>query len=298
MSRIRIRIGISLGIVYGATRPEYSRYVAIGDSQTEGLWDGDETIGLLGFADRLAVMLDTLYPGLQYANLAVRGKKLGDVLTEQVAPALAMKPDLITVCAGMNDVIQPGRQFPRALAELDYVYAALARSGATVVTTTFPNVAQFLPFGRIVSKRLARINNAITVASGRYGFKLIDLYDAASMRDWDTWSFDRVHASPKGHILFAAAAAEALNLPDSSHDWAAAHPNPTQLSIADGAYGRLRWTQDNFFPWVWRRMRGLSAADGRFPKRPELEPVRAAHDAAPTDDIVPRSRYRSGILDP
>jgi lysophospholipase L1-like esterase len=298
MSRIRIRIGISLGIVYGATRAEYSRYVAIGDSQTEGLWDGDETTGLLGFADRLAVMLDTLYPGLQYANLAVRGKKLGDVLTEQVPPTLAMKPDLITVCVGMNDVIQPGRQFPRALAELDYVYAALARSGATVVTTTFPNVAQFLPFGRIVSKRLARMNNAITIAAGRYGFRLIDLYNAASMRDWDTWSFDRVHASPKGHILFAAAAAEALNLPDSSHDWAAAHPNPTQLSIAHGGYGRLRWTQDNFFPWVWRRMRGLSAADGRFPKRPELEPVRAPHDAAPTDDIVARSRYQSGILDP
>jgi lysophospholipase L1-like esterase len=301
MSRIRIRIGISLGIVYGAMQAGYSRFVAIGDSQTEGLWDGDETTGLLGFADRLAVMLDTLYPGLQYANLAVRGKKLGDVLTEQVPQALAMEPDLITVCVGMNDVIQPGRQFPRALAELDYVYAALARSGATVVTTTFPNVAQFLPFGRIVSKRLARINNAITVASGRYGFKLIDLYNAASMRDWDTWSFDRVHASPKGHILFAAAAAEALNLPDSSHDWAAAHPNPTQLSIAHGAYGRLRWTQDNFFPWVWRRMRGLSAADGRFPKRPELEPVNtrcSPHDAAPTDDIAARSRYQSGILDP
>jgi lysophospholipase L1-like esterase len=298
MSRIRIRIGISLGIVYGATRAEYSRYVAIGDSQTEGLWDGDETTGLLGFADRLAVMLDTLYPGLQYANLAVRGKKLGDVLTEQVPPTLAMKPDLITVCVGMNDVIQPGRQFPRALAELDYVYAALARSGATVVTTTFPNVAQFLPFGRIVSKRLARMNNAITVAAGRYGFRLIDLYNAASMRDWDTWSFDRVHASPKGHILFAAAAAEALNLPDSSHDWAAAHPNPTQLSIAHGGYGRLRWTQDNFFPWVWRRMRGLSAADGRFPKRPELEPVRAPRDAAPTDDIAARSPYQSGFLDP
>jgi lysophospholipase L1-like esterase len=301
MSRIRIRIGISLGIVRGATQVRYSRYVAIGDSQTEGLWDGDDVTGLHGFADRLAAMLDALYPGVQYANLAVRGKRLGDVLIEQVPQALAMKPDLITVCAGMNDVIQPGRSFPRALAELDYVYAALARSGATVVTTTFPNVAQFLPFGRIVSKRLDRINNAIAVAAQRYGFRLVDLYNAASMRDWDTWSFDRVHASPKGHILFAAAAAEALNLPDSSHDWAAAHPNPAQLSIAHGAYGRLRWTQDNFFPWVWRRMRGLSAADGRFPKRPRLEPVSAgctAHRVAPGRNIAARGRRRSGILDP
>lgn len=85
------RIGFSLGIVCGATQAGYSRFVALGDSQTEGLWDGDETTGLVGFADRLTVMLDTLYPGLQYANLTVRGKKLDDVLTEQIPPALAMK---------------------------------------------------------------------------------------------------------------------------------------------------------------------------------------------------------------
>jgi lysophospholipase L1-like esterase len=160
---------ISLSFVCGVIRTGYSRYVAIGDSQTEGLWDGDDTVGVLGFADRLAVMLDSLYPGLQYANLAIRGKLVADVLREQVPEALAMQPDLITVCAGMNDVIQPGRSFGRALADLDYVYAALAESGATVVTTTFPNVAQFLPLGRLVSGRLARINEAIRTAAGQYG---------------------------------------------------------------------------------------------------------------------------------
>jgi lysophospholipase L1-like esterase len=301
MTRIRIRIGFSLGIVRGAIRAGYCRYVAIGDSQTEGLWDGDDAAGVLGFADRLAAMLDSRYPGLQYANLAIRGKLLNDVLTEQVPAALAMQPDLITVCAGMNDVIQPGRSFGRALAELDYVYAALAASGATVVTTTFPNVAQFLPFGRIVSGRLARINWAIRAAAARYGFKLVDLYNAASMRDWDTWSIDRVHASTKGHILFAAAAAEALDLPNSNHDWAAANSDAMQVSLGTGMYSKLRWTQDNLAPWVWRRMRGLSSADGRVPKRPQLEPVStrcAPPDVAPTQDIAPRSPRPSGILDP
>jgi lysophospholipase L1-like esterase len=264
---------ISLGFVCGVSRAGYSRYVAIGDSQTEGLWDGDDTVGVLGFADRLAAMLDSLHPGLQYANLAIRGKLVADVLREQVPKALTMRPDLITVCAGMNDVIQPGRSFGRALADLDYVYAVLADSGATVVTTTFPNVAQFLPLGRLVSGRLARINEAIRTAADRYGFRLVDLYNAPSMRDLDTWSIDRVHASSKGHILFAAAAAEALGLPDSNHDWAAAGHNPMRLSFAAGAYGHLRWTQDSFFPWVWRRLRGLSSADGRVPKRPRLEPV-------------------------
>ncbi|OBF10319.1 lysophospholipase [Mycobacterium sp. ACS4054] len=255
----------------GAFPSEYRRYVAIGDSQTEGLWDGDDVVGLLGFADRLAAMIDSLHPGLHYANLAIRGKRIADVLHEQVPRALAMEPDLITVCAGMNDVIQPGRSFGPALVDLEHVYAALAGSGATVVTTTFPNVAQFLPLGRLVSGRLARINAAITAAAERYGFGLVDLYNAPSMRELDTWAIDRVHASAKGHMLFAAAAAEALNLPGSNHDWAHATADARRRSRTSGAYEQLRWTQDSFFPWIWRRLRGMSSADGREPKRPQLE---------------------------
>jgi lysophospholipase L1-like esterase len=266
-------MAIILGSVSAAIHPGYRRYVAIGDSQTEGLWDGDDGIGLLGFADRLAAMVDSLYPGLQYANLAIRGKRIGDVLNEQIPRALAMRPDLITVCAGMNDVIQPGRSFGPALLDLEHVYAALAESGATVVTTTFPNVAQFLPLGRLVSTRLTQINGAITAAAERYGFRLVDLYNAPSMRELDTWAIDRVHASTKGHILFAAAAAEALNLPDSNHDWAEPSLNPARRSFKSGAYEQMRWAQDSFFPWIWRRLRGLSSADGREPKRPQLEGV-------------------------
>jgi lysophospholipase L1-like esterase len=97
----------------------YTRYVAIGDSQTEGLWDGDDSfvlgVGLTGFADRLAVLIDSLYPGLKYANLAIRGKRVRDVLRDQLPQALAMQPDLITVCAGMNDVTRPDDRLVRHL---------------------------------------------------------------------------------------------------------------------------------------------------------------------------------------
>jgi lysophospholipase L1-like esterase len=278
--------------VYAAFDPGYSRYVAIGDSQTEGLWDGNDAVGFLGFADRLATLIDSLYPGLQYANLAIRGKLVADVLTEQIPRALAMRPDLITVCVGMNDVIQPGRSFGRALIDLDYMHAALAESGATVVTTTFPNVARFLPLGRLVSGRLARINDAIRSAADQYGFRLVDLYDAPSMRDLDTWDVDRVHASTKGHILFAAAAAEALNLPGSNHDWAEAGGGPTRPPFGTRTYGKVRWMQEKFTPWVWRRLRGKSSADGRVPKRPNLAPVSTSSAA-----LMARVGPWSGILD-
>jgi lysophospholipase L1-like esterase len=277
--------------VYAAIDPGYSRYVAVGDSQTEGLWDGNDTVGFLGFADRLAALIDSFYPGLQYANLAIRGKLVADVLTEQLPQALAMRPDLITVCVGMNDVIQPGNSFGRALTNLEYIYATLADSGATVVTTTFPNVAQFLPLGRLVSGRLARINDAIRTAAQQYDFRLVDLYDAPSMRDLDTWDVDRVHASTKGHMLFAAAAAEALNLPGSNHDWAESGGGPTKLPFGSRTYGKVRWMQEKFMPWVWRRLRGKSSADGRVPKRPNLEPV-----SAPSTQLT--ARVGTGVRHP
>jgi lysophospholipase L1-like esterase len=200
----------------------YSRYVAIGDSQTEGLWDGDDSAGLIGFADRLAAILDSHYPGLTYANLAIRGKRVGDVLAEQLPQALAMRPDLITVCVGMNDVTRPGRFFSRALADLEHLHAQLGESGASVVTTTLPDLAPILPIGRLLAARVMRINDAITAAAARLGFRLVDLYNAKSMKEPDTWSADRVHGSTQGHILFAAAAAEALGVPHSNHDWACA----------------------------------------------------------------------------
>ncbi|MGH3676415.1 MAG: SGNH/GDSL hydrolase family protein [Mycobacterium sp.] len=252
----------------------YTRYVAIGDSQSEGLWDGDDSAGVLGFADRLAAMLDSRHPGLLYANLAVRGRRMRDVLNDQLPQALSMRPDLITVCIGMNDVTRPGRFFDRALADLDIVHERLARSGATVVTTMFPDVAQILPAGRFIASRMLRINEAIAAAADRYGFRLVDLYHAASMTQPDSWSEDRVHGSTKGHILFAAAAAEALNLPASSHDWAHADPAASLPSFRSRANSQWLWTKNMFAPWLWRELRGRSSGDDRGPKRPRLEGLR------------------------
>lgn len=251
----------------------YSRYVAIGDSQTEGLWDGDDSAGLRGFADRLAEIVDGHYPGLMYANLAVRGKRIRDLLDDQLPTALQMRPDLVTVCIGMNDVMRPGSYFDDALVELEDLYAQLAVSGATVVTTTFPDIKQVVPIGRLLASRVLRINATIRGASDYYGFRLVDLFNAPSMTDPDTWSADRVHGSSTGHMLFAAAAAEALNLPGSNHDWAKRGSKPIAQTLRSKAYSQAMWTQNMLMPWLWRHMRGRSSGDGRGPRRPRLEAV-------------------------
>ncbi len=103
----------------------FSRFVALGDSQTEGLWDGDDTCGVVGFADRLAATLDSLRPGLLYANLAVRGRQTREVLEGQLAPALAMRPDLATVFAGTNDLIRSGFALDPVVADLATMQRAL-----------------------------------------------------------------------------------------------------------------------------------------------------------------------------
>lgn len=262
----------------------FSRYVAIGDSQTEGLWDGDDTVGVIGFADRLAVLLDARYPGLRYANLAIRGKRVIDVLENQLPRALAMDPDLVTVCVGMNDVTRPGRTFTKAMADLDKVYRQLADSGATVVTTTFPDVAKMLPVGRLIGSRIQQVNDVIQSAATRHGFALVDLYNADAMREPSIWSHDRMHASTRGHILFAEAAAEALKLPGSNHDWAQSSGEQLHDSFAGRISAQFQWTRSLLIPWIWRHARGRSSGDGREPKIGELQPVserlRAAQQSA------------------
>ncbi len=260
----------------------YTRYVALGDSQTEGLWDGDDSDGIVGFADRLAAMLDELRPGLRYANLAIRGRRIRDVLDDQLPNALAMQPDLISLCVGMNDITRPGMNFDRALADLDLLYERLARSGATVVTTTFPDIARIVPIGRILTSRMLRTNEAIATAAANYGFKLVDLYNAPSMTQPGVWSDDRVHGSTKGHILFAAAAAEALELPGSNHDWAEAGSAAAGPTLRSRAYSQVLWTRNMLAPWLWHHARGISSGDGREPKRPALESLAGQKPSSPS----------------
>jgi lysophospholipase L1-like esterase len=152
----------------------FLRYVALGDSQTEGLWDGDDSSGVTGFADRLAVRLSELNPDVRYANLAVRGRRIRDVVDHQLPMAIAMNPDLITSCIGMNDVTRPGGAFDAALGDIDLLHDRLAETGATVVTTTFPDLAKILPVGRFLQGRVLRINAVIRTAARRHGFRLVE----------------------------------------------------------------------------------------------------------------------------
>ncbi|MFF5703944.1 SGNH/GDSL hydrolase family protein [Streptomyces sp. NPDC012794] len=257
-------------------RTEYLRYVALGDSQTEGLGDGDDTTGLRGFADRLAGHLAAAAPGLLYANLAVRGRLAGQVRVEQLAPALALRPDVATVVAGVNDLLRPRFDAAEVAGELEEVFAALTVAGARVATATFPDVARIAPLARPLGPRVTELNTRIRAAAGRHGVVVAETGRAAVATDPRLWTADRLHASPLGHARIAAALAEVLELPGSGGAWKEPLPPRPPRSGARAVAAEAAWAAGFLGPWLGRRLRGTSSGDGRGAKRPQLLPVRAA----------------------
>src|SRR5689334_15621887 len=123
----------------------YARYVAIGDSTTEGLDDPYPEGGFRGFADRLAGDLALLEPDLRYANLAVRGRRAHEVREQQLEPALELEPDLASVVAGLNDTLRGDFDLQATGDHIEAMLTALREAGADVITMTFPDPVRVNP---------------------------------------------------------------------------------------------------------------------------------------------------------
>lgn len=251
----------------------YYRFVALGDSQTEGLNDGADDTGFRGWADRFAEHLAAVNPELHYANLAVRGRLTRDVLADQLPAALALRPDLVSVVVGMNDVLRVNTDLSDVLGDLDTIYARLTDEGITVVTTTFPAISKIAPMAKRLEPRALRLNDAIRSAATKYDLVLVDLHGAEAMTDLRYWSADRIHASSLGHAAFAAAGAEALRLPGSDDSWSRPLPPLPPHSALGQIRVEVAWVRAFLLPWFARRIQGKSSGDGRTAKRPTLAPV-------------------------
>ncbi|MFI6512326.1 SGNH/GDSL hydrolase family protein [Streptosporangium sp. NPDC050855] len=253
---------------------DHPRYVALGDSQTEGLGDGDDTVGLRGWADRLAEHLAASTPGLRYANLAVRGQLAAQVRAGQLPAALALRPDIATVVAGVNDLLRPRFDADEVAAHLEAMFAALTAQGARVATVTFPDITRIIPVARPLSPRVTALNDRIRAAARRHGVAVADAAHHPAATDPRLWTTDRLHAAPLGHERIAAAIAHALDLPGSDDSWTRPLPPPdSRPSPWDVTTQEIRWAVTFLGPWLGRRLRGRSSGDGRSAKRPHPLPV-------------------------
>jgi lysophospholipase L1-like esterase len=252
-------------------------FVALGDSFTEGLDDPRaEEFGYRGWADRFAHMLAVQRPGLRYANLAVRGKRLGQVADEQVPRAIAMAPDLVSIAAGGNDLLRL-RADPDALAQtFDDVVRTLLMSGCQVMI--FAGFDPRFPVLRLIRGRVAAYNMHLRSIADRHGCPVVDLWAMTVLRDPRAWSADRLHLTPDAHRRVALRACEVIGA-RADGDWREPWPaleSPAVPGRAAWLAARrmdVRWARVHAAPWVARRVRGVSSGDGLAPKRPELLPL-------------------------
>ena len=251
----------------------WSRYVALGDSFTEGLMDEVGPDGRhRGWADRLACVLAERNPALLYANLAVRGRLLQQVLDEQVPAAVALQPDLVTLAAGVNDTLRRSYDLHASMTALDQAVATLRRTGADVVLVAFGDPSRRSRVMGSVRDRIRAANTATRAIADHHGCYLVDFWGCAVFDGDEAWDGDRLHLSPQGHALATAAAVEALGL--SGPGWRTPAPLPPPAGPLAWASGNAAWAGRHFVPWLGRRLRGRSSGDGVAPKRVQLAPPR------------------------
>jgi lysophospholipase L1-like esterase len=250
----------------------FHRYVALGDSFTEGVGDpdGSRPNGLRGWADRVAEALAARHDDFGYANLAIRGRKLRPILAEQLEPALALEPDLVSIHAGANDVLRPRVDLDGLAAAYDDAVGRLAASGARVVMFTI-----FDPGGSGIYApmrgRMAVFNEWAREIADTHGATLVDMWRMRDVDVAEVMDTDRMHLNPAGHQSIAMAVLDALGVEHSLEPEELA-PRPA-LGLAAQLRENARWTREFLVPWVHRRLTGRSSGDGISPKRPTLLPI-------------------------
>ncbi|MFF1356047.1 SGNH/GDSL hydrolase family protein [Streptomyces sp. NPDC058297] len=248
-------------------------YAAVGDSFTEGVGDPGPDGAFVGWADRLAVLLDDRTPehSFRYANLAVRGKLLDQIVEDQLPRAVELAPDLVTFAAGGNDIIRPGTDPDDVAERFEKAVAKLTSAVGTVMVTTGFDTRD-VPVLKHLRGKIATYNGHVRAVADRYGCPVLDLWSLKTVQDRRAWDDDRLHLSPEGHTRVALRAGQALGVEvpaDPDQPWPAQPPRGTLEVRRDD----IHWAREFLVPWIGRRLRGESSGDHVAAKRPDLLPL-------------------------
>ena len=249
----------------------YSRFIALGDSYTEGMCDEKKYGHYRGWADRVADIMAKHHPDFTYANLAIRGKLVGQVVEEQIEAAIAQvqgPQTLITFHAGANDVIRPGYKSDLVLALYSDAVKRLAASGATIMLfTVLEKTGNTGRSAKMWEQRFSDFNRNVRAVGFEVGAIIADANEEPAFSDRRFLAFDRLHLNAMGHYRVAQAVLELLDLPfDAS--WRDALPPAAPKPKIMRAMITSLWFITFALPWMWRRARGKSSGDGRSCKYP------------------------------
>lgn len=249
------------------------RFIAVGDSITEGLSDKSPFGGYRGWADRVADELARQNPEFKYANFAVRGKLLEQIVEEQLPSALKLVAGpntLVSFHAGANNVLRPRVN----LAEVNNLYVSavdqISQTEAKIILFTIREINNpRTPLERLWNKRFRPFNENVRVTAERFGAYLVDPNVLTSLGDRRLLAADRLHLSSEGHRRMAAAALSAIGLPHDS-DWRDPLPDINESPQMLETLKTAAWVGLFVVPWLLRRIFGKSSGDKRVAKFPTL----------------------------
>lgn len=251
----------------------WRRFVAVGDSFTEGLDDPEPRSpgGYRGWADRVAEELSVGVPGFAYANLAVRGQLLHEVVDSQIGPAMVLKPDLVSIQAGGNDLLHVGADPDKLADVLSSAVESLRFQGITVMIFVGPDSGRSTILGQFRTK-IAIFNENMRSIAEHQDALIADLWALRELHDSRMWSPDRLHPSSMGHHAVAAMVLETLNVP---HTLIPEMPKPLpEKSWREARAGDMVWAREYLMPWMLRGIRRLPANGGFGAKRPTAAPLK------------------------
>lgn len=241
------------------------RIASIGDSFTEGMNDFLDDGTEVGWADRVAAGLAAAHPDedVWYVNLAIRGRKIESIVTEQLDAALALDPPPthLTFNGGGNDMLRPGFSDERMRNLTSRVLDKCAEKGVVVVILSGANPADSLPAAARMRRLGAHLTGIVDeLVQGREGVILVDNFTTIEGRHPAFWSEDRLHLTSLGHQWIASRVLTAMGVPTES-------PTPADAEVVRGGLrGEVRYWWTYVLPWMGRRLMGRSSGDGRSPK--------------------------------
>lgn len=237
------------------------RFVAIGDSFTEGVGDELPDGSVRGWADiTVQGWANAMGDTVQYANLAVRGKLAWPIVEQQLEPALALHPSHLSFNAGGNDMLRPGADIEHIADTFSLVLRRCDEEGVKLIVLFGANPSGRLPLGRVVQRRGDELSAAVVRRiDGRPDVVRALNWSDAELSQAPYWSDDRLHMNTLGHHRVAARVLQALGY-QPPHEWLVP---AQQRSSGPSGYAYYR---EFVGPWIKRRVTGTSSGDGRAAK--------------------------------
>ena len=224
-----------------------------------------------GWADRVAEALAAAaaregHDGIDYANLAVRGRLVRQVMDEQVPAAASLGPDLVSIAVGVNDTLRRSFDLDAVATALEGGVRTLRNGGSDVLLFAFGNPVRRSRLMATVRDRIHGYNSAVVSIARHYDCHLVSFWDVAVYDDPRLWADDWLHLSPLGHAITAECVLSTLGLGDDR--WRTPLEPEPRAPLHARVAGDARWVTGHLAPWVVRRLRGESSGDAVLPKDP------------------------------